>query len=532
MPITLRRVRLHNTVGSEEYYKAVAEEYNNAIEQTQPMYDVLHRPEIQKNKNALSREIFMFKTQSFQNSGILQSSFGRLQAAKRHLHTGGESAQAEYDAARKGVASAIVSQTLSLTVLTAMTVLANGFALHKLDKYRNDKGKIDLVSFFREVGLVFGGNAATLILPYSSTVFSLADFARNKLTGSTFYGVSSPTLDFINGFTESASKLYDQIDVLRDGDKKGSEKLISVGGALYDVLAKYCEFKGIAMSNTVNILNSIRLSAEDAFAGRWFDGKGIQYEAGYQQSESQVYQLMYEAVLDGDTDTYEEYKKRLMSGYHTSADPIEGVVGYFTEGKPVTEKDITDGIAKVLRSDEKVHGTALSYLSSDFYNYDEGLSELEKIGFSEEMVNKATNAVIDAATELYKADVGSEEYDTAEEKLYEYGFGAEDIAAILEAIDNIEVYNGEGSLTSRGLKYSYKMLAEAVVDGDVDSAVRIYTYLTDEAEKEDKTIRSQLTQYIKPIYKKATNSERTEIRQLLMKHCGYKFDSFKGWLKD
>ena len=61
--------------GSDAYYKEVATIYNRIIEETQPNYTMMQRPQILRSESDLTRALNMFRTQPFQNFNILYDAF-------------------------------------------------------------------------------------------------------------------------------------------------------------------------------------------------------------------------------------------------------------------------------------------------------------------------------------------------------------------------------------------------------------------------------------------------------------------------
>jgi len=69
--------------GESPFYKKVAEEWENAVSLTQPMYDEMHRANIMKGSKGITRAFTMFKTVPLQQYNTLRRSLGELEAVKR-----------------------------------------------------------------------------------------------------------------------------------------------------------------------------------------------------------------------------------------------------------------------------------------------------------------------------------------------------------------------------------------------------------------------------------------------------------------
>ncbi len=69
--------------GESPFYKKVAEEWENAVSLTQPMYDEMHRANIMKGSKGITRAFTMFKTVPLQQYNTLRRNLGELGAVKR-----------------------------------------------------------------------------------------------------------------------------------------------------------------------------------------------------------------------------------------------------------------------------------------------------------------------------------------------------------------------------------------------------------------------------------------------------------------
>ncbi len=69
--------------GESPFYKKVAEEWEEAVSLTQPMYDEMHRANIMKGSKGITRAFTMFKTVPLQQYNTLRRNLGELGAVKR-----------------------------------------------------------------------------------------------------------------------------------------------------------------------------------------------------------------------------------------------------------------------------------------------------------------------------------------------------------------------------------------------------------------------------------------------------------------
>ena len=253
----------------------VAKLYNTVLEDTQPMYDSLHRAEI--TKDAGLSNFIMFQTQPIQNSGILHEGAMRYNMAKQQY--GKNSAQAKE--ALQGYKSAVKSQVASHLTFTAMTLLA-AMAMHKVNPWR-DKNKEftwDGVSaeFLEEFMKNFGGAVVPVLGNYAIS-------AVEKVFGMSSYDVlSDPAVDKVNTTLDMLSKVKD--------------------GKAEDRINAACEvasYFGVPAKNAYNIYNGLRLHAKDIANGEFGS-----FEAGQDLKVGDYVTRMYNHYTDGEIDDYDK----------------------------------------------------------------------------------------------------------------------------------------------------------------------------------------------------------------------------------
>lgn len=145
-------------IGTAAYWQNVTDLYDKVIEDTQPMYDPLHRPEVLKTSNEFIKSVFMFKTQPLQNAGIIYESVGRF-------------AQNKDTASGRQLRKAVTSQTRSLLVFSLMS-LAVAFAMHNLKRYKDEDDELTAQSVLSTVFGDMGKNGLGLLLPFGGTEFA------------------------------------------------------------------------------------------------------------------------------------------------------------------------------------------------------------------------------------------------------------------------------------------------------------------------------------------------------------------------
>lgn len=234
------------------YWDAVTSLYEKVIEETQPMYDTLHRPEVQKTPNEIVRGVLMFRTQPLQNTGILYDAFGELNQAVK-------SKDAEWaKRARKKAAMAVGSQLSSLAVFAVMTLLAAA-ARNRLMRYLDDEDELTIQSIMLRVLGDMATNGAGLLIPIGGS--ELAGLVEKQSTGSSYGGeFSVSVVDMLNDYIKQFGKCWKDVADLNDG---GIEKLPT---DLRDLSMDTAGLFGIPAENVFNIIRGVVGNISDTFS--------------------------------------------------------------------------------------------------------------------------------------------------------------------------------------------------------------------------------------------------------------------------
>ncbi len=246
--------------GSREYWNKVTELYDKVIEETQPMYDSLHRAEITKG-NELVKNIVMFQTQPIQNSGILRESAMELKMAKRRF---GKSSEQVREANRKFV-KAVASQAASHLTFTAMTLLAQ-MLLHRMNPWRDKDGEVSVegvsVKFLEEFAKSYFGAIVPIFGNYGT---SIIEAFVSKFNGKSSYDIlSDATVDKING---TVDKFLGLTEPSWDN--------------VTDALCEVATYFGIPAENIKKIIMGAKYHIEDIANGDF-----LKFKAGYNGSSS------------------------------------------------------------------------------------------------------------------------------------------------------------------------------------------------------------------------------------------------------
>lgn len=293
--------------GSEEYYTAVADIYNRVIEETQPNYTTMQRPQLLRSHSAWAEILGMFKTQPFQNFNILYDATAELAAAERAAKNGDKSRLA---AARQNAKNAYTSQIASLALFAAMTA-AYGFLRGRDDKWRNKEGEVTVGSVAAGIVRDMIGGLFSMV-PGGSDVYNLGEAMA---TGGKYYGVSSVT---VSALTDAGTAIYKAGTAISKAIEQANdpEKEVNV-----KALSKSMETLTLELSKALgvpaeNIRNDVQIIMKTALNGAFGYYVGSYIMTRYTENmdssytKGDVYDLLYSAYLH-DRSAYNELRRMM-----------------------------------------------------------------------------------------------------------------------------------------------------------------------------------------------------------------------------
>ena len=192
-------------IGTDAYYQEVARIYNRVIEETQPNYTTMQRPQLLRSDSSMVQSIAMFKTQPFQNFNVLYDAVGEYEALARAKKAG---ADVDLKQAGKNVRRAVSSQVVQLAVFSAMTFIWN-MIRRKHDKYEDEEGEMTAASTFKGIGKDMVSGSFSMV-PFGSNLYELMDSIVN---GAQYYGFDSVT---ITALDDTATAIINQWNLVKD----------------------------------------------------------------------------------------------------------------------------------------------------------------------------------------------------------------------------------------------------------------------------------------------------------------------------
>ena len=240
---------------SDEYYKAVAEVYNRVVEETQPNYTAMQRPQMLRSNDTLLKNLAMFKTQPMQNLNLIYDAIGNYRA-KNAMYVQNPTAEnsAALKEAKARLGRVISSQIVQAVMMAAITLGWNA-ARGKLGRYKDDddetifNGK-GFARFMIDVVENLGSG-----IPFASDAASIAEAIAGIYTDGkfTYYGIEAATPAMISDMVSGIGNFLHQLNRAVEGNAK-TEKVIS---ATENAASEIAKVFGIPVGNVINMMKII-----------------------------------------------------------------------------------------------------------------------------------------------------------------------------------------------------------------------------------------------------------------------------------
>lgn len=388
---------------TDAWWKAVAEVYNRIIEETQPNYTMMQRPQILRSDNALTRAIMMFKTQPFQNFNILYDAFGNLSAKSREYkaNTTQENLRA-LKSARTNAVRAVASQAVSAFVFALMQFAWDVFR-GKAGKYKDKDDEMTFASWLKGMGINVLSSVGGMI-PFGSYVLELGEamtdailkgFKKNPVFDQTFYGLSENAAKSMNDMGNALLSIINKTTKALQGEATTET---TVRG-LVDGAADIAQFAGMPVSNVIKLAQSIARNVFLATDGQYLgEYKALRVTTDPAKYSSDYYDLLYKAY-NKDKAAYEELVQTMIEDGFTE-DKIKNAME--------TRMKKSQGVNSV--SDLESRWMSPNQQST----YDQRLSGLEQTTMFQAATDEQQQALLN---KLYNLAVGNSDGKKLDEKI-------------------------------------------------------------------------------------------------------------------
>lgn len=353
---------------TDEYKEALVDIYEKVIKNTQPMYSTVHRPAVLRSHNELMRTLVMFKTQSFQNFGIMFEATGNYRAkAKAYYSSKTEANKIALDKAKKLFVRSISSQIVAGMTLSAMALLYNAI-IHRLDRYKDDEGELTWLSILSTFSSDFMETMSGCVL-WGSEAYEVISNSIKVFNGGTVYNSDIVDLGAFNTINDLQDAI---IGMLRTcfADEFDGDKFVKYS---YKIASCAAKALGIPLDNAKNIIMGGVNLVKDCVD----NGSPFAFKAGsnISLSTSDYAEHLYEYLVNNDKEGYTKlYNKAMADG--------------------IDSKKIQTAIKEQLVGNEFVQKAAVALHNDDIGTYESSSRVLILQGFDADTVKKAVDSYI------------------------------------------------------------------------------------------------------------------------------------------
>lgn len=510
----IKRKRKDLEVGSDEYFRAVAERFEYVMDRTQVVDTVMHRSALMRSKNDVTKQLTSFMSEP-------TKSYNMLMRAVMNL-------------GRNPKDAAAYKRLMRTTAAFAASVVANAAAkgLYEAFRYRDDD-EDKLLEYmvngeFTEnwekrilINMVSGLNPLENI-PIVSTVYEAIPGDRiAKYLG--FGQVSDylPSGDVaghmgLEGISDLIKAGVDALQYMLD-DNSGKRTKYGVWGALVKAVSEAFGLPFAGIMTNVETLGRI-------FDPKWAQSKSVM------ATMDEAYRLLYDAMVKGDKKKALDIKTQINKGLYGAT--------------PKNPQEMDAGVAKHLAlNDERV---LKAWQMREKGNQNDQLvamhKEMQRAGFTDAQTKYAVNHVqglfenqyndlLEQAEELKgegrkkEAQAALDEAKTLKERLAKYGMELEkDEEKDMEAELKVD-------------SYDYDHLFVAIRNGDLDDVEGVAEVMEMESEAEDpeKAVRNAVSGEFREEYIDAVlNGKSSKVRDLEKKldYFDIDKDDRAQWVKE
>lgn len=225
------------SINSANFWDYVTDEYNNALETTQAMYNIMQRNGISRSGSTAAKALNMFSTERNKHYNMMYDAIGKYKAAKQSSNIDLQKQSGKY---LRNTASAIMISTIWGTALDVATGI-----LRRRKEYEDEKGNISLPKVGKDFAQSYIGNLIGNVFLGSQIYSSLANIFLDEY----MYDVSEPTLDMINDFLKDITSMSKTLKSYIGGAIEAKEQ---------NVLPRYLQ------NEKTQLLNSVRQTAHTA----------------------------------------------------------------------------------------------------------------------------------------------------------------------------------------------------------------------------------------------------------------------------
>lgn len=403
--------------GTDEYYREVAKWFNKVVEETQPNYTVMQRPDILRDPNAVTRQLTMFMTQRLQNSNIVYEAVKRATRYREDLKNKKNNVtEADVKQAWMEVYRAVSSQLAAGVTIVAMKMLYDALFLG-LRPYKDDDDELTLTSIGWGALDLFADTMISNIIG-GSEIYSIikACVGQNR-----WYGITLSGVGVFEDTIETAVRLFNGKNDIATLNSFAVAACRLVGlpiGNAEKLIAGMCNIAG----NIATFGTPEKMQYDMSFAD-WIKAAVISHDLSpMMKKNGQNANILYRAIMEGDRKKVDSVKDTLEKAGNTKKD-IDSL--------------IKTGLGK---NDARIVQAAQLRLSGDSTGYADLAEEIAADGFDKQLVidviTSAQNAFSEKAKEAAKAksEGKDKEYREAVKALTDKGYDKQFVQSYISAL--------------------------------------------------------------------------------------------------
>lgn len=462
---------MHVKKGTAGYYEKVAEVYNKVIEDTQPNYTVMQRPDVLRSPNQMTKALTMFSTQRLQNYGIVYDAIGEYRARLSDLKKG-TGTKEDVKTAKKNLARAVSSQIVAAAVIAGMTFIA-GAALHREKNWEDEAGNITTESFMKQ----FGKDMGSTIAGSSIGGNELFTFLTAMIEGEKWWGLETSSVSTLNDIGDDIKKTWDTISNLLTGD--GTYQ--ATKDAIQSLGMDASKIFGVPAENVKKIIDGAILWKEDVKGGTFLKASDTHYAD---------YKKIWNLTKEGKEEEAGKIRKELEEKLGETA------VNKGIQNIKISELSYREEMGKIIEARK----------NSDLETYKENMKKLEEEGYDRDTILKFVNSkaktkeiTYDELWEVWKNGT-KEQYEDMKEKMIMNGKKEETIKNQMKKKQSEEIKNSDPD---------FQKAADAKDAGNDPLYESLRDELTYRYESQGYN-KSRIANLIKGLRKNAESSEESE----------------------
>ena len=296
-----------NARGSDAWWGAVVSKMTEVNDRTQPNYTISQQSALQRDPSQLVKMLTMFRSQGFQNYGLVASAVEdvRAQAAYEEEYaqraadtTLGEEerqqAQADLERVQRDKAAAWTTlrraasgQVVSAAIFVAAKMLVDDWLLHRYDREKDEDGQITPAS-------VAGRAAGMIAENLMSNVYGLSEVwntVANLFGGGEEEPVSLTGVDAISDLSGDLLRLHNAVTEDELDPAKVRDRLIDLAGSVGNLT-------GVPVARLTRIVEGLTGWIGDISTAATSDGLNLWDVMNAPSSSASQYDRLYTAVFE------------------------------------------------------------------------------------------------------------------------------------------------------------------------------------------------------------------------------------------